>query len=139
MQDAYRITYGARLQRSATAKWASIWFHGRASSVAGGGGTAMDTADLRTFEAVARPGRVNRGAPEFSTLRSNVTMRAFGRAHQPASVHGAAERVGWSLCTAGFPLGEAWLWRGVPPSEFSCAGTSRRHGSLGSQPRESIT
>src|SRR5256885_15920522 len=39
------------------------------------GGPAMDTADLRIFEAAARLGSMNRAAGELNTVQSNVTAR----------------------------------------------------------------
>jgi len=38
-------------------------------------GTNMDVADLKTFEAVARHGSMNRAAAELHTVQSNVTAR----------------------------------------------------------------
>src|SRR3978361_2275826 len=42
------------------------------------GARAMDTAELRVFEAVARTGGMNRAAAELHTVQSNVTARIRG-------------------------------------------------------------
>src|SRR3978361_1357683 len=39
------------------------------------GARAMDTAELKVFEAVARTGGMNRAAAELNTVQSNVTAR----------------------------------------------------------------
>src|SRR5262245_9155260 len=39
------------------------------------GGVAMESADLRIFEAVARAGGITKAATELNTVQSNVTAR----------------------------------------------------------------